>query len=164
MWGVTPVATPEPCPWDAINDSLTLKVIPLADKEGRAEQFLHVYISQTWWRPLLEIVWVFLKLSCCFASGDHAVPRPAVGHSVLCVNPLHQPLQGQGCAAVRLRWRRQSHAEGGGTDGPVQKHPVSVVGLSAHVPRDAHYDSEVGIDHAVHREGGVIRVIIKRVT
>lgn len=47
MWGVTPVATPEPCPWDAINDSLMLKVIPLADKEGRAEQFLHVYISQT---------------------------------------------------------------------------------------------------------------------
>lgn len=76
-------------------------------------------------------------------SAKNAVPGQAVGHRVLCVDPLRKPLPGQGSATVRLWWRRQGHAEKGGTAGAVQKHPVQFVGLSADVPRDAFSDAEV---------------------
>lgn len=98
-------------------------------------------------------------LSLLFVSAKNAVPGQAVGHSVLCVNPLHKPLPGQGSATVRLWQRRQSHAERGRTNGTVQKHPVPCMGLSAYVPRDAYCDTEVSTNHITDRGRVVIRVI-----
>lgn len=82
-----------------------------------------------------------------FISDNNAVLGPAVGHSLLCVNPLHQPLPGQGCATGRLWWRRKSPTERWGTYVSVQKCPVPVMGLSAHVSGDTEYGCEVSIDH-----------------
>lgn len=105
-------------------------------------QISHFFMFRTFFSMLFPVtpetylvssLQVFPRTPCCL-SGKHAVLRPAAGHGDLGVDPLRQPLPGQGGAAVGLRRRRQSHAERGGARGPVQKRPVPVVGLSAHVP------------------------------
>lgn len=82
-------------------------------------------------------------LSLCFGSSNYAVFRKAAGHGFF--KPLCKPLPGQGCVAVRLRWRRQSQAQRGGTDGAVQKQPVPFVGLSTYVPWNARVNLEVRV-------------------
>lgn len=78
--------------------------------------------------------------------SENAVPGPAFGHSLLCVDPLHKPLPGQRRAADRLWRKRKSLAETGRTDGFVQKPPESVAGLFAHVSRVTNDSSEVSVE------------------
>lgn len=95
-------------------------------------------------------------ITLLFITGHNAVPWPSVGHSHLCVDPLHQPLQSEGSAAVWLWWRIQSPTETGWTFGSVQEQSVSVLGVSANVSRDADSGSEVGTSPIGVTEGGVV--------
>lgn len=48
---------------------------------------------------ILQAAVVCFSLPFVFPGND-AVPRAAAGHSLLCVDPLHQPLPGPRSAAV----------------------------------------------------------------
>lgn len=58
-----------------------------ASREG--SEFIHTVLQCVFQASFMSLL-----------AANNAVPGPAAGHSLLCVNPLHQPLQGQRCAAV----------------------------------------------------------------
>lgn len=93
---------------------------------------------------ILQAAVVCFSLPFVFPGND-AVPRAAAGHSLLCVDPLHQPLPSPRSAAVWLWRRRESEIERGGSHSSVQVQ--SVMGLSPSLPRDTECGFEVCVDH-----------------
>lgn len=98
---------------------------------------------------MLIHLFILQSLLLSVFSDNNAVPGPAFGHSLLCVDPLHKPVPGQRCAADRLWRKRESSAETRRANGSIQKPSESVVGLFAHVSRDTNDRSEVSVDLSV---------------
>lgn len=86
-----------------------------------------MYASYKLFDPLISSRLIF------FLITEYAVLRASPGHGVLCVQPILQPIPGEGCTTVRVQWRGADEAEGGGQDRFVPEPPQSVVGLPAAV-------------------------------